>query len=43
MSVTEGPIPLWMYDNTKRDKVNKDIVTKENVASIEEKMWQNHL
>ena len=34
----------WMCGNTRRDKVrNKDIRTKVGVASIEEKMKENHL
>ena len=34
----------WMCGNTRRDKVrNEDIRTKIGVASIEEKMRENHL
>jgi len=44
MSVTEMCMLRWMCVNTRRDKVrNEDIRTKTGVASIKEKMRENHL
>ena len=44
MSVVEMCMLRWRCGNTRRDKVrNEDIRTKIGVASIEEKMRENHL
>ena len=44
MSVAEMCMLRWMCANMRRDKVrNKDILTKIDVASIEEKMKENRL
>ena len=44
MSVVEMHMFRWMCGNTRRDKVrNKDIRTKIDIASIEEKMRENRL
>ena len=43
MSVAEMHMLRWMYGNTRRDKVRKDILTKIGVALIEEKMRENRL
>jgi len=44
MSVAEMHMLRWMYGNMRRDKVrNEDIHTKIDVASIEEKIRENHL
>jgi len=44
MSVTEMCMLCWICGNTQREEVrNEDIRTKIGVASIEEKMRENHL